>query len=566
MTAAAREPAARPEGGAPPAPAPGFETAPVERPPGLVRRFLVTHRHFAGLCFGGAAAWVRARKAAGRTRGPAYLAVRAANLLTWPFLDRELARQPFPVQLRRRMEQLGPTYIKLGQILSLRADILPPPITDELKGLLSRLPAVPYPVIEAVIERDLGRPIAEAFLWVDPAPLGSASIGQTHRATTREGDPVIVKVLKPGTREILQRDARLLRLFGSLLQVFLAHYQPRKVIREFVAYTLREVDLRREADNAETFAANFADMRDVVFPEIHRDLSGPDVLTMEFLDGIQPDRPEAGGLPEEDRRRLVDLGAASIIRMLYRDGFFHADLHPGNLMVLPGPRIGFIDLGMVGRLDDQLRRTLLYYYFALVMGDVESAARYLAAIAEPGPGGDPAGFRRDVVEIANRWRRAANFESYSLGHLVLDSVARGGAYRMYFPVEMVLMVKALITFEGVGHVLLPGFDVAEVSKRHVRAVFIEQFSPLRFLHEGIRGTPDLVDAVAKMPLLVTDGIKALEKTVQRHPENPFAGLRGTLMGGFSLVAGALVLGLGGPWPLGAGLFLLGFLLAMRKGA
>ncbi|HSE27138.1 MAG TPA: AarF/UbiB family protein [Gemmatimonadales bacterium] len=562
MTVAVPEPA---QAGTPPA-APAFEVARVLKPPGLVRRFLVTHRHFAGLCFGGLAAWVRARKAEGSPRGLPYVMARVVNLLTWPLLDRELARQPFPVQLRRRLERLGPTYIKLGQILSLREDILPTPVTDELKRLLSRLPAVPYEVIEELIEQDLGRPIAEAFLWVDPEPLGSASIGQTHRATTREGDPVIIKVLKPGTRQILQRDARLLKLFGSLLQTFLSQYQPKKVIREFVEYTLREVDMRREADNAETFAANFADMEDVVFPAIHRELSGPNVLTMEFLDGIQPDRPEASTLPEADRRQLVDLGAASIIRMLYRDGFFHADLHPGNLMVLPGPKVGFIDLGMVGRLDDQLRRTLLYYYFSLVMGDVDSAARYLAATAEPGRGADPAAFRREVVEIGNRWRRAASFESYSLGHLVLDSVARGGAYRMYFPVEMVLMVKALITFEGVGHMLLPGFDVAEVSKKHVRGIFLEQFSPLRFLQEGLRGTPDLMDAVAKMPLLVTDGIKALEKTVQRHPENPFAGLRGTLIGGFALLAGAVILGLGGPWPLGAALGLVGFLLALRRGA
>jgi ubiquinone biosynthesis protein len=562
VTTATREPG---PAGSPPV-APEFEVAQVLEPPGLVRRFLVTHRHFAGLCFGGLAAWVRARRATDAPRGLPYVAARAVNLLTWPFLDRELARQPFPVQLRRRLERLGPTYIKLGQILSLREDILPTAVTDELKRLLSRLPAVPYDVIEGLIEDDLDRPISEAFLWVDPEPIGSASIGQTHRATTREGDPVIIKVLKPGTREILQRDARLLKMFGSILQTFLSQYQPKKVIREFVDYTLREVDMRREADNAETFAANFTDMEDVVFPAIHRDLSGPNVLTMEYLDGIQPDRPEAASLPEEDRRLLVDLGAASIIRMLYRDGFFHADLHPGNLMVLPGPKVGFIDLGMVGRLDDQLRRTLLYYYFSLVMGDVESAARYLAATAEPGRGADPAAFRREVVEIANRWRRAASFESYSLGHLVLDSVARGGSYRMYFPVEMVLMVKALITFEGVGHMLLPGFDVAEVSKKHVRAIFMEQFSPLRFLQEGMRGTPDLVDAVAKMPLLITDGIKALEQTVQRHPENPFAGIRGTLIGGFSLVAGALVLGLGGPWPLGAALFVAGFLLSMRKGA
>jgi ubiquinone biosynthesis protein len=542
-----------------------LEEARVLKPPGLVRRLVVTHVHFAGLCFGGVAAWVRSRRAQGRTRGPGYALALVASGLAWPFLDKAIVRQPFPVQLRKRLELLGPTYIKLGQILSLREDILPRSITDELKHLLSRLPAVPFPAIVAIVERDLGRSTADAFLWIDPVPLGSASIGQTHRATTHEGEAVIVKVLKPGTREILQRDARLLKWLGSILEMLLPRFQPRQVIREFVDYTLREVDLRREADNAETFAANFADMKDVVFPAIHRDLSGPNVLTMEFLDGVQPDSAAAQALPEEERRHLVDLGAASIIRMLYRDGFFHADLHPGNLLVLEGARVGFIDLGMVGRLDEQLRRTLLYYYFALVMGDLDSAARYLAAVAEPGRGGDPAGFRREVVEISSRWRRAASFESYSLGHLVLDSVARGATYRMYFPVEMVLMVKALVTFEGVGHVLLPGFDVAEVSRRHIRTLFVEQFSPLRFLSEGLRGAPDLVDAVAKMPLLVTDGIKALEKTVRRTPENPFAGLRGTLIGGFCLVAGAIVAGFGGPMPLWIGLFVLGFLLAMRRG-
>ena len=542
-----------------------LEEARVLKPPGLVRRLLVTHRHFAGLCFGGAAAWVRSRRAQARARGLGYTLALLASWLAWPFLDKSIVRLPFPVQLRKRLELLGPTYIKLGQILSLREDILPRTVTDELKHLLSRLPAVPFAAIDAIVERDLRRPSAEAFLWIDPVPLGSASIGQTHRATTHGGEAVIIKVLKPGTREILQRDARLLKWLGSLLQLLLPRFQPQQVIREFVDYTLREVDLRREADNAETFAANFTDMKDVVFPAIHRDLSGPNILTMEFLEGVQPDSAAAQALPEEDRRHLVDLGAASIIRMLYRDGFFHADLHPGNLLVLEGARVGFIDLGMVGRLDEELRRTLLYYYFALVMGDADGAARYLAAVAEPGRGGDPAGFRREVVEISSRWRRAASFEAYSLGHLVLDSVARGATYRMYFPVEMVLMVKALITFEGVGHVLLPGFDVAEVSRRHIRSLFIEQFSPLRFLSEGLRGTPDLVDAVAKMPLLVSDGIKALEKTVRRTPENPFAGVRATLMGGFCLVAGAIVAGFGGPAPLWIGLFLLGFLLALRRG-
>ena len=534
----------------------------------LLRRFLATQRQLFGLVFGALSVHVAHRKAAGTTQGIGFFFARLVNALTRPFLDRSLRDLPFPVQLRRRLERLGPTYIKLGQILSLREDILPKSVTEELKHLLATLPAVPFPLFCELVTERLGRPLDAMFLHVDEVPLGSASIGQVHRATTHDGDPVIIKVVKPGIPAILRRDAKLLSLAGFVLELAFPRYGPKRIIREFSEYTLREVDLRREADNAETFAANFADNPGIVFPKIYRELSGERVLTMEFFDGHRPDSKVVQAMSLEDRERLVDLGAEAIIRMIYKDGFFHADLHPGNLIVLPGPKAGFIDLGMVGRMQDELRRTLLYYYYALVMGDAENAARYLSAAAEPGRGGDPAGFRRDVAEISSRWRRSANFDSFSLGQLILESVSRGAEYRMFFPVEMVLMVKALITFEGVGQILLPGFDVAEVSKRHVRRVFIQQFSPVRLAQEGLRGAPDLVDALVKMPLLITEGLRVLEKTTRRSTENPFAGLRGTLIAGFSLVAGAIILGFVGAhaWPLYVPFFAIAFVLAVRKGS
>jgi len=548
-----------------PAP-PRFETLVVTARPGYTRRVAVTLRHFVGLLAGGLVAWVRQRRTDGTGRGLKFAGAWAAALLVRPFVRRDLARQPFAVQLRRRLEMLGPTYIKLGQILSLREDILPTDITDELKRLLSRLPAAPMDRVREIVEHDLGHPLEHFFAWVDPEPLGSASIAQTHRATTREGDPVVLKVVKPGIRETLQRDARLLGGLGFVLQGLFPRYQPRQIIREFTEYTLREVDLRREADNAETFAANFDDTPDVTFPQVYRQYSGKSVLCMEYFDGVTPDSAEARALPEPERKRLTDLGAAAIIRMLYQDGFFHADLHPGNLMILPGTKVGFIDLGMVGRLDEELRRTLLYYYYSLVMGDPEAAARYLSAVAEPGPGGDPQGFRREVTEISHRWKLAATFDEFSLARLVLESVTRGAQYRMYFPVEMVLMVKALITFEGVGNVLLPGIDVADLSRRHIRRVFIAQFSPVRFLQEGLRGAPDVVDALVKMPLLMTEGLRVLEKTARRRPENPLAGMRATLLAGSFLVTGGIVMALGGPWPMWLACFLVALVLGFRKGA
>ncbi|HLE85601.1 MAG TPA: AarF/UbiB family protein [Thermoanaerobaculia bacterium] len=537
----------------------------VERPPqGLLRRFFTTNRHFLALLFGGLAAWARDLPER-RRHGLRYLAARFVGLLAWPFLDRRLARLPFPVQLRRRLEAMGSTYIKLGQVLALREDILPAAITRELANLLDRLPVVPYERFVELVSAALGRPALQVFAEIDPRPLGSASIAQIHRGRTAEGDDVVLKLVKPGIRETLRRDAVLLKILGVFLQVPLARFRPRRMIGEFVEYTFKEVDLRREADNAENFAANFADVEDVVFPRIFRPYSGRDLLCMEYLEGLKPSDARVQALPEEDKDRLVDLGAAAIIRMLYRDGFFHADLHPGNLLVLPGARVGFIDLGMVGRFNEELRRTLLYYYYCLVTGDAENAARYLAAVAEPMAGSDMVGFRREVEEVCRRWQRSATFEGFSLAQLILESVGRGAQFRIYFPVELVLMVKALVTFEGVGHVLKPGFDVAAVSQAHINGIFLRQFSPLRLAREGLRGAPELVDALVKAPMLVTEGLRLLEAQTRRPTENPFAGIRGTILGGFFLLAGAILATGGAPWWVAALLFATGVLVAVRPG-
>jgi len=554
----------------PPAPTPNgtsgeYEVLIETRPQGLVRRFVTTQRHLAGLVFGGLDARLRTRQPEQR-HGLRHAALRILAACGRPFVDRRLLRLPFPVQLRKRLELLGPTYIKLGQILSLREDILPTAVTDELKKLLSRLPALPFERYLERVQEELGRPFDEVFESIDREPLGSASIGQIHRAVLPDGNEVIVKLVKPGIRETLSRDVILLRLLGQILQAFLSRLQPKRIIGEFCEYTLREVDLRLEADNAEIFAGNFRDTDDIVFPRIWREFTTRNLVVMEYLDGLRPDDPRVQEVySEEERDYLVDLGAAAIIRMLYRDGFFHADLHPGNLLVLPGPRAGFIDLGMVGRFDDELRRTLLYYYYCLVMGDAENAARYLAALAEQGPKADIKAFRKDVEEIVQRWQRHPSFEEYSIGRLILESVSKGAAHNMYFPVEMVLMVKAIVTFEGVGHMLRPGFDVAAVSRAHINRIFLGQFSPLRIAREGLRGAPELVDALVKAPMLVTEGLRVLEKSTRRPPQNPFAGLRGTIFAGFLMIAGAVVLGLKGPWILSAGLFVLGLLIALRRG-
>ncbi|MEF8796029.1 MAG: AarF/UbiB family protein [Salinivenus sp.] len=534
---------------------------------GAFRRFFTVARHVIGLLMGGHIAYVRSlpdvQKSGFRSPGKRMLAS-----ILGVFVRSDLRDLPFPVQLRRRLEILGPTFTKLGQIMAIREDLLPDPITQELDSLMDHLPPIPYEQVRAILERDLERTADDAFAEIDPDPLGSASIAQVHRATTHHGEEVVIKVIKPGIRDVITSDLKLLELFGVFLQWILPRYQPKQIIEEFSAYTKREIDFDYEADHAEIFAANFQDVEGIVFPDVYRELSTGDVLTMEYLGGLRPGSEAALELSEAERQRVIDLGASAIIRMLYKDGFFHADLHAGNLKIMPGDRpadlqIGFIDLGMVGRFRSDLKRRMLYYYYALVRGDVESAARYLIDMARVGEGGDPQGFRRAVSDMARHFLMRSKQGSISLAQVILQSLSLGGRYRVFFPVEMTLMVKALVTFEGVGRTLDPDLDVVAVSRRHVQRIFRERFNPWTIGSEMLGSAPELVDAALKLPQLLTSGVSQLEESLAEQPTgSPLEGLRSGILAGAFIIGGVISTVQGGAWWLTIPLFTTGLLLAL----
>lgn len=531
---------------------------------GAVRRFFTVYRHILGLLAGGHIAYVRALPAV-QKKGLRSAGKRMLAAFLRLFTKKELVRLPFPKQLRQRLEILGPTFVKLGQILAIREDLLPPQITDELGSLMDRLPEIPFAQVEAILERDLGRPVDRLFTRIDEEPLGSASIAQAHRATTTEGDEVVFKVIKPGIRDVITSDLKLLEIVGVFLQWIIPRYRPRQVIEEFSSYTRRELDYAFEADNAEIFAVNFQDVPGIVFPKIYRGLSSDDVLTMEYLEGLRPGSSAARALSEEERRRVVDLGAAAIIRMLYQDGFFHADLHAGNLLILPGEpiRIGFIDLGMVGRFGPRVKRRLLYYFHALVRSDEENAARYLIEMARIGEGGDPQGFRRAVSDLARHFMMQSGRGDFSVAQLILASLSLGARYRVFFPVEMTLMVKALVTFEGVGRTLDPHLDVVALSRKHTAEIFQKRFDPRALGRELMANAPEMIDIAVQLPNLLAVGYSYLEESLSnRTPENPLAGVRSGILAGSCIVGGVLAVVGGGPWLLWIPLFALGFLLAV----
>ncbi len=534
---------------------------------GAFRRFFTVWRHVAGLLMGGHIAYVeslpRVQKTGMRSLGKRML----AGILK-PFVRSDLRNRPFPEQLRRRLEILGPTFTKLGQIMAIREDLLPEVITEELDSLMDHLPPIPFAQVKAIIERELEDPVESLFRSIDPEPLAAASIAQVHRATTHDGEDVVVKVIKPGIRDVVTSDLKLLEFFGVFLQWLLPRYQPTQIIEEFGAYTKREIDFDYEADHAEIFAANFQDVPGVVFPDVHRALSTSDVLTMEYLGGMRPGPQAVRELSEAERQRVIDLGASAVIRMLYKDGFFHADLHAGNLKILPGDRpedlqIGFIDLGMVGRFRADIRRRMLYYYYALVRGDVENAARYLLDMARVGEGGDPQGFRRAVSDMARHFLMRSKQGSISLAQVILQSLSLGGRYRIFFPVEMTLMVKALVTFEGVGRTLDPDLDVVAVSRRHVQRIFRERFNPLTLGSELLSNAPELVDVALKLPQLLTSGVAQLEESLtDQPPSDPLSGVRSSVIAGACIVGGVISVVQGGPLWLSIPLFVLGAGLAV----
>lgn len=529
---------------------------------GMVRRFILVYRHTIGLFAGGLIAFRNALPKH-RTRGLRFMVTRISAYLVKPFVSKELRNLPFPVQLRKRLELMGPTYIKLGQILALREDILPRVVTKELTNLLDRLPEIPFHDMREIIESSLERSLEECFTEVNRTPIGSASIAQTHLAKTIEGDEVVLKVVKPGIRDSILTDIRLLKILGGFLQKAIPQYQPEVLINEFCDYTEKEVDLRNEADHAELFTANFKDVKDVVFPKIYRQYSSEDVLCMEYFDGFKPGHDRMYELSMEDRHHLVDKGAESIIKMLYEDGFFHADLHAGNLMIMPGPKLGFIDVGMVGRFEEKTRRRMLYYFHALVNGDVDGATKYLISMAKVGDNGDPQGFRRAVADLLGRYYQHAESGDFSMGQLILQSMAIGGEYKVFFPVEMTLMTKALVTFEGVGLMMVPKIDVPSVSKKYVGAIFRRQFNPANLTKELMRGAPELIDMLVQLPKLTADGLKFLEESLNdRSPNNPLAGLRSGLLASACIVGGVLGVIQNSHWGVYTVMFTLAILFAV----
>lgn len=404
------------------------------------------------------------------------------------FLGAESGPPP-EVRLRRAFERLGPSFVKLGQILSLRPDIVPPQYAREFAKLQDAVRPLAAGVAEKIVERELGQPIENLFRAFEEKPLAAASLAQVHRATLRDGRRVAVKVRRPHVDEIVRTDIHVLGYLAGLLERSVAasrRFSPSRLAREFADWTLREIDFEVEGANIDRFRAMFADDPSVVIPAVHWDLTTRAVLVTDLVEGVKVD--DLKGLEKAgiDRKALAMVGLRAGMREFFIEGFFHADPHPGNLVGLPpeeegrGPRLCLYDFGMVGTVPEKARYELLACFSSFVEKDVEAYVRHVRDLAEPSVDADMDAFVREVTAIVSgvlykpTERKGIAFAFYKV-------LLAGAAHRVRFPSDLVLLGKAFFTLETMGLTLYPEIDLEDAFRPFVAQALKAELSPSRVL-------------------------------------------------------------------------------------
>jgi ubiquinone biosynthesis protein len=412
----------------------------------------------------------------------------------------------FAQRLRLVLQELGPSFIKLGQIISTRPDLIPADIFEEMKKLQDDVPPVPFEEIKPVIETELGGTLDELFEEFQPKPLASASIGQVHRAKLRLGADtlveVVIKVQRPNIRATIERDLELLYTFARLVERFIPEsrlYAPVGLVREFDRTIIAELDFLAEADNAERFARNFAKNPQVRFPQIYRERTGKKVLTMEFLDGLKITEAAKQGVSGEAIARAA---LAAIAQMIFEDGLFHADPHPGNLLVLrpfDGPVVlGLLDLGLVGRLNERMQDATIDLMAAAIRQDVDALTDALLAIGKPQESIDKDALRSLVGTVSQKYL-GRPLKEIEVSAMIRDLIDGGKQFRVEMPTELVMMGKALMTVEGIGKELYPDLDVYTELKPYFLKLVWRRYNPEKLGREALRGLGQLNRLAINLP-------------------------------------------------------------------
>ena len=369
--------------------------------------------------------------------------------------------KPVEVRVREALEELGGTFIKLGQVLSTRPDLVPPELADELRRLRSNCPRVPYPEIQKRLEEEFGERLWKIFRSIEETPLAAASIAQVHSAVLLDGTNVVLKIVRPGIEETIESDMDILMELARLTENRFRElgYSPTETVREFQQELSREVDLLHEGRSTDRFRKNFEDDPKIHFPVVYWPSTTRRVLTLEHVQGTLLSETDFSTMPAEQRRQIVSKGAEAVFRQCLEFGFFHADPHPGNIFAMPDGSICFIDCGMTGRIDRQTMQDLATLIMSVINSDLDSMVEATMALcsAESALKFDR-GFRRDAWSFMARFERGT-IESLDMAGLLEELFALLRRYRIQCPADLVFLIKALSTIQGAAREIDPLFDL-----------------------------------------------------------------------------------------------------------
>lgn len=405
------------------------------------------------------------------------------------------------VKVRMAMTELGTTFIKLGQMLSTRGDLVGPALADELAELQANVPPDPTETARATVEADFGKPIAELFAEFEEQPLASASIAQVFGARLHDGDSVVVKILRTGILEKVTTDLEIAQGLAELLEKhspMLKPYQPVAIVRQFRRTLLREMDFTYERRNLEDFAENFADDETVHIPRVYDELCSRRVVTMERLHGIVGN--DAQGLKDsgEDLNEFAQRGANMYLEMVFRDAFYHADPHPGNLMLMPGCVVGVLDCGMVGRIDEELREDVEALLFAIVEHDSSQVTEMVLRLGAVPPDCQRDRLRLDLDDFLSDYI-GHSLHEIDVGAALSNLIEIIRRHHITLPPPLALLLKTIILLEGTSRLFSPEVSIAELMSRYYPSIMRRRLSPRRLLGKTRRAYRDWERLLGVMP-------------------------------------------------------------------
>ncbi|MCU7370310.1 AarF/UbiB family protein [Paucibacter sp. O1-1] len=407
--------------------------------------------------------------------------------------------QPAPIRVRHALEEMGPCFVKLGQLLATRVDLFSPEWIDALSALQNAVPPVPFEAIRAEVEEALGRRVEDVFLSVNVEPLAAASIAQVHRARLHDQAEVVIKVRRPGIKPVVEADMRLLQYVAVRIEALfpgLRRFHPAGMVRQFRTL-LRELDLAAECRNAERIAANFEGDPRLMVPVVHWACTNERMNVQDYVDGVpMTDLPalERAGV---DRVRVARTGAQLVLKMMFRDGFFHADPHSGNVFVLSDGRVGLVDFGMVGHLSPNRKDEVARLLYALVERDAEPVMAVLLDWADD-PNADGEQLAADVDAFIDRFH-GVPLGQLDLAAMLLDISTLMRQNQLALPADLALLIKVCLTLDGMGRRLDPGFDMATQARPLLRQALMDRYRPRRLARQGLAALADFTDVITMIP-------------------------------------------------------------------